>query len=79
MRHHVRFSGADIALSPDASWGTWGQLCRILVEEFSGGDMLAFIADRLRQEQERICDERRFSLGDFEFKNFRVIVEDQRL
>ncbi len=61
-RHHARFTKSD-APATSAAWGTWPQLCRIASEEYRGGDLLGLLADRLREEQERVESPRPRPIG----------------
>ncbi|MEK6260832.1 MAG: hypothetical protein AABP62_19710 [Planctomycetota bacterium] len=73
VRHHARFSGSDEP-SPNAAWGTWPQICRIAVEHFQGGDLLALLADRLREEQWRTDSPRRFETGSLQIGDVEIVV-----
>lgn len=72
-RHHARFSGSDLCDSR-AAWGTWPQLCRIVTEKYSGGDLLKGTAKAFRDDQKRTESPRPLPSGQMNIGETSIIV-----
>ena len=51
-RHHMRFTTAE-ELSYAATWGTWPQFCRLIIEESDPNNLLGSVIAKLREERFR--------------------------
>ena len=61
-RHHSRFTKG---IEPDsrAAWGTWGQVCRIVTEDYRGGELIDTLMRQLTTEADRVDSPRAIPVG----------------